>query len=66
MIMTNERKEQWVPLSRAAQEIGISKAKLSRMVTQGRVSSRSTPFDERVKLVDLEELKRMFKLSDEQ
>jgi DNA-binding MarR family transcriptional regulator len=58
MIMTQA--EQWVPLTEAAKEIGVSAAKLSRMAKDGRVSTRKDPYDERKTLVNLVELRSIF------
>ena len=52
--------EDWKPLVEAAREIGISPSKLSGLVQRGKVSSRKNPYDERVTLVDMEQLRRMF------
>jgi len=52
--------EQWVTMSEAAAEIGVSLSKLSRLAALGRIKSQKDPYDERTKLVDLVELRRMF------
>ncbi len=52
--------EQWVTMSEASAEIGVSLSKLSRLASLGRIKSQKDPYDERTKLVDLVELRRMF------
>jgi hypothetical protein len=58
--MTVAEKEQWVPLSIAAQRIGISQSKLSLMVKRGEVKSKKDPRDKRKTYCDLRELNRIF------
>jgi hypothetical protein len=60
MIMTEAEQEQWMPLTEAAKEIGISAAKLSRMVRDGKVASQKDPYDERRTLVNFIELRKIF------
>lgn len=57
--------ENWKRLTDAAREVGISSAKLSNMVKQGRVSSKKDARDERVTLVDVNELKRVLGIQEE-
>lgn len=52
---------EWVPLTEAADKIGVKYSKLSRWVKHGRIESRKNPFDERQTLVDIVELRRIFK-----
>lgn len=52
--------EQWVTMSEAAHEIGISLSKISRLASVGKIKSQSNPYDMRTRLVDLMELKEMF------
>lgn len=52
--------EEWVSLSTAARDVGVSLSKLSRMVKDGRLQSSRDPRDERVVLVNLEEVRAMF------
>jgi hypothetical protein len=56
----SEQGEQWVKLTEAAKELGIAYTKLSRLVATKRISSKKTAYDERVTLVDLNELRRIF------
>jgi len=52
--------EEWVTMSEAAAAIGISLSKISRLAALGRIKTRSNPYDERTKLVDLVELRKIF------
>jgi hypothetical protein len=53
--------EEWRPLTEAAKELNVSNAKLSRMVAQKRIKSKKNPRDERQTLVDMVELREIFK-----
>jgi hypothetical protein len=53
---------QWVTMAKAADETGVSKAKISRLASQGRIKSRKDPKDDRVRLVDLDEIRKLFTL----
>ncbi len=53
-------KDQWIPLSEAARRVGVSQAKLSRMVKLGKVETKKNPRDERQTLVNLVQLNRLF------
>lgn len=55
----------WKQLTEAAREVGISAAKLSNMVRQGRISKKRDPRDERVTLVDVDEIRRVLGLTKE-
>jgi hypothetical protein len=52
--------EDWVSLSVAAREVKVSLSKLSRLVKEGRLQSARDPRDERLVLVNLEEVRAMF------
>lgn len=52
--------EQWVTMSAAAKEIGISLSKISRLAAVGRIKSQDNPYDMRTRLVDLDELRQIF------
>lgn len=52
--------EEWTPLTEAAREIGTSHAKLSRWAKQKRIKSKTDPYDLRLTLVDMTELRRIF------
>lgn len=50
----------WKPLTEAAQIVKVSPAKLTRMIKQGRIQSHKDARDERLTLVDVDELKKIF------
>jgi hypothetical protein len=52
--------ETWVPMSVAAKRVGVSQSKISRMAKQRKISTRKDPRDDRVLLVSMEELNRIF------
>jgi DNA-binding MarR family transcriptional regulator len=52
--------EEWITMSAAAERLGITKPKLSRLVAKRQLETQSDPYDERVKLVNFAELRRMF------
>jgi hypothetical protein len=58
--MEEQPSEEWVPMSEAAKRLGVSAPKLSRLVSKGKVGTREDPYDERVKLVNFIELRRIF------
>jgi DNA-binding MarR family transcriptional regulator len=64
-MVRTERKEYtamstWVAMKEAAEALGVSQSKISRLASKGKIQTQEDPFDERVRLVDLEELQRMF------
>jgi hypothetical protein len=67
MILTEEQPtdqtgtHEWVPLTQAANNIGVKYSKLSRWTKNGRIQSRKNPFDERQTLVDMVELRQIFR-----
>jgi len=52
--------EEWVTMSEAAAQIGISLSKISRLASLSRIKTQKNPYDERTKLVNLDELREMF------
>lgn len=52
--------EEWVTMSEAANRLGISLSKISRLATMSRIKTEHNPYDERTKLVDFTELRAMF------
>lgn len=54
-----EINEEWVPMSVAAKDVGASLNKISRLASQGKLQTKTDPFDERVKLVNLQEVRRL-------
>ncbi len=52
--------QEWITMSEAARRLGISTTKLSRLAAKGRIITQGDPYDERVKLVNYAELRRIF------
>jgi len=52
--------QEWITMSEAARRLGISTTKLSRLAAKGRITTQGDPYDERVKLVNYAELRRIF------
>lgn len=63
MAMTQSQAPDWRKLTEAAPLVGVSSTKLSRMAKNGEISTSKDPRDERIVLVDLNELRRLFRLS---
>jgi hypothetical protein len=59
-VNTNLEHEEWRNIAEASKEIKVSRNKLSRMVSRGRIKSKKNPRDERETLVDLVELRKIF------
>ncbi len=59
-LMNEQESEQWMPMRQAAKRLGITPNKISRLAEKGKIKTRRTPLDERVRLVDLNELKALF------
>ena len=51
---------QWVNITEAAIKLGIGPSKISRLVKSGKIKTIDDPIDKRVKLVDLEEVEKLF------
>jgi hypothetical protein len=51
---------EWVTMSYASKQLNLSKGVLSRLASRGKIQTQLDPTDERVRLVDLEELKKMY------
>ena len=52
--------DEWITMSEAAKRLGINLSKISRLAALGRIETRYNPYDERTKLVNFAELRRMF------
>jgi predicted GIY-YIG superfamily endonuclease len=50
----------WVPMRQAAKLLGTSTNKIARLAERQRIKFRNHPFDERARLVDLNELQALF------
>lgn len=53
--------EEWVTIQEASDRLGIKRNKISRLASRGVIQSRDNPLDARVRLVDLNELRALFK-----
>jgi hypothetical protein len=61
--VSNIPNDEWKPLTEAAREFGISSAKLSKMAKntkQYSIRTRKDPRDERLTLVNMEDLRKIF------
>ena len=58
--MPDEKQQEWVNLTEAARLIGVNKSKLSRMAHKGQIATKTDPYDFRLKLVDLIQLREIF------
>jgi hypothetical protein len=54
--------EQWLPMKEVAKALGIPDYKLSRVAQKGSIQMRPDPIDGRVKLVEINEVKRIFRI----
>jgi hypothetical protein len=57
-----ETQEQWVTMREAATTLKLSYYKIQRLAAQGSLSTRDDVLDKRVKLVNLEEVRRVFRI----
>jgi hypothetical protein len=57
--------QEWVPMHRAAKIIGIHPSKISRLATLGKIKTKKNPKDDRVTLVDMVELRKIFEPQEE-
>lgn len=53
--------QEWVTIQDAASRLGINRNKISRLANRGAIQSRENPLDARVRLVDLNEIRALFK-----
>jgi DNA-binding MarR family transcriptional regulator len=52
--------DEWITMSEAAKRLGITLSKISRLAALNRIETQHNPYDERTKLVNYAELRRMF------
>lgn len=52
--------EEWVPMSEAARRLKVRVSKISRLASKGHIETRDNPLDERVRLVNFNELRALF------
>ena len=55
--------ERWLPMKEVATLLNISYDKLSRLVRQKVIKTQDDVLDQRVKLVEVEEVKKIFRLN---
>lgn len=55
--------EQWVTMKEASKITGVSQSKLSRLAAIKAIEVRSHVVDRRIKLVNVEEIKRVFQVN---
>jgi hypothetical protein len=53
--------EEWVPIQEAADRLKVRRNKISRLASRGVIQTRENPLDARVRLVNLNELRTLFK-----
>jgi hypothetical protein len=53
--------EEWVTIQEAFERLGIKRNKISLLASRGVIKSKANPLDARVRLVDLNELRALFK-----
>lgn len=56
-----EWRDEWISISRAANEVGVRPDKVSKLVRQGKLQSQDNPYDEREKLVQRVAVYRHFR-----
>lgn len=54
----------WVPMTQAAKEVDVPLYKLSRLGSKGRIAVKRDIRNERVRFVDLNEIKTLFALPE--
>lgn len=52
--------EEWIPMSEAARRLNVRVSKISRLANKGHIQVKDNPLDERVRLVNFDELKALF------
>src|SRR5260370_36281848 len=52
--------DEWITMSEAAKRLGINLSKISRLAALNRIETQHNPYDERSRLVNYAELRRMF------
>jgi len=53
--------EEWVTMKEAAKSVGTSASKISRLASIGAIEVRENIIDRRLKLVNLEQVKELFR-----
>ena len=55
--------EEWVTMSEAANRLGVSVSQISRLAQRGEIKAEADRLNKRVKLVDFNEVRRLFEQS---
>lgn len=55
----------WISMNKAAKELGIHSSKLSRLVHNGKLQSKKDLLDSRLTLVDIDEVRELFRKNAE-
>jgi hypothetical protein len=55
--------ERWLPMSQAAEELGVPLSQISRLAKKGRIKSEEDAVNARVKLVEINEVRQVFSKS---
>jgi len=55
--------EQWVTMTEAAEILGVSLTQISRLAKKGKIRAESDSLNERIKLVELNEVRKLFESS---
>jgi len=56
--------EEWMSMKQAAEKLGISYDKLSRLVRKRAITTKTDIVDERVKFVEIGEIKRVLRIKN--
>ena len=52
--------EEWVTIQEAARRLDVKRNMISRLVSRGVIQTKNNPLDARVRLVNLDELRKLF------
>lgn len=52
---------EWITITDAAVRLGVGPSKISRLVKSKQIQTMDDPIDRRVKLVDFDELQKLFR-----
>lgn len=59
-VMDMSQESDWRPLTEVAQELGISATTLSNRVKRKEIKSKKDPYDRRVTLVNMSDVRRLY------
>lgn len=55
--------EEWVTITEAANRLGTNPSRISRVIKERKITTKSDTLDKRLKLVDFQKLEEIFKSS---